>query len=157
MVVTLFKRPYSLWMHVRQLMSAGVFYNTLGKSWECVIFWYKQIYVWGTSLVVQWLRSTFQCRGLKFYPCRGTMIPQASGQLNLLVLTTEPEFPNKDPSQPKRKKYIFGLFPTFLAQNFMNPLTFSWVTERNVFCYSLQTPFNYTWVYANEVTQWFTG
>ena len=90
-------------------------------------------------------------------PGQGTTIPQASGQLNLLVLTTEPEFPNKDPSPPKRKKYIFGLFPTFLAQNCMNPLKFSWVIERNVFCYSLQTPFNYTWVYANEVTQWFTG
>lgn len=46
-------------------------------------------------------------------PGGGTMIPQASGQLNPLGLTTEPEFLNKDPSQPKRKKYFLAFVPHF--------------------------------------------
>ena len=44
----------------------------------------------GTSLVAQWLRICFQCRGQRFDLWLGTKIPHAEGQLSLCTTTRDP-------------------------------------------------------------------
>ena len=50
------------------------------------------------------------------------------------------------------KKYMFGLCPRFLAQEFLKPLEFpAWWGERSIFCYS-QNSFSTTCIYVNTLT-----
>ena len=66
------------------------------------VFWGEYT---GTSLVVQWLEFTLQCKGVGSISGHATKIPHTAGQLSLCTTTREsPWAPMKIHQQPKKRK-----------------------------------------------------